>query len=321
MTYQKYLVSSVLAITAFGALLLCDPVRGFAAPLLGPDLASFAVLGATPSVTNTGATTLTGDVGVSPAASITGQATLTVNGINALSNPGHVHLGDATAGSAQTQLGVAAGSAIFNLGLLGPGSLEPANLVGLTLPPGVYTVPAGMTNLSGTLTLDGGGNANAAWVFQMESTLITSSGSVVNVINTGAGAGVYWNVRSDATLGATTSFEGNILALNNITLVTGATIGCGRALAHVAQVIMDANTINSVGCEGTGEEGSKGLSGGLDVTTGPGGTVVAFLPFAPVGEGGGGTVPEPSSLLLLLCTGLAGLVFKVQRRKLWRARA
>ena len=137
------------------------------------------------------------------------------------------------------------------------------DLAGLALPPGVYTVLAGASNLTGTLTLDGQGNANAAWVFQMGSTLITSPGSAVNVVNTGSGAGVFWNVGSSATLDTTTSFQGNILALASITLNTGATIGCGRALADTGAVTMDMNTIG-IGCA------SNGFSGGLTVPDGGG---------------------------------------------------
>lgn len=84
--------------------------------------------------------------------------------------------------------------------------------------------------------LDGNGNATAAWVFQTSSTLITSSGSSVTVINTGAGAGVYWNVGSSATIGTNTTFSGNILALDSITLDSSATDSVrqilGRALAE-----------------------------------------------------------------------------------------
>jgi hypothetical protein len=269
--------------------------------ILGPDLATFSVLGAS-TVTNTGATTLTGDLGVSPGLAITGESTITVNGTNAatMGNP-FVHAGDTVASMAQSELA----AAMTELGSLGAGTLLPANLGGLTLSPGVYTVPAGTTNLTGTLTLNGQGNLNAFWVFQMPSTLITSPGSVVNVINTGAGAGVFWNVGSSATLDTTTSFEGNILALTSITLDTGATDQCGRALAHTGAVNMDTNTV-SIGCTnlvggttgsgGTGGTGGSGngLGGGLTVPPG-GGTPT---PLPPV------SAPEPGTMLLL-GTGLA----------------
>ena len=182
-----------LAVPLFVALAY-GPSQGLAVPILGTNLASFAVLGAS-TVTNVPTSTIFGNVGVwssGGANAITGF--LSSPGV-AVSDPqvtgGLVHAGTTTgtpnAMSAQSQLT----TAITNLGSLGSGTLLPADLVGLTIFPGVYTVPAGTTNLSGAVTLDGQGNANAAWVFQMPSSLITSPNSVVTVINTGSGAGVY----------------------------------------------------------------------------------------------------------------------------------
>ena len=284
-------LSPFVLCAAFALFTLATAPRAFADPILGPALASFSVLGGE-TVTNTGATTLEVNLGVDPGSAITGKSTITVNGTNAaiIGNP-FVHESDAFAELAQSQLA----SALTNLGLLGPGTLLPMDLAGLTLASGVYTVPAGTSNLTGTLTLDGQGNANAFWVFQMPSTLITSPGSVVDVVNTGAGAGLYWNVGSSATLDTSTSFQGNILALTSISLNTGATIGCGRALAHVGAVNLDANTI-SVLCAGTGEEGSFGLSGS------------GILESSPI--------PEPGTMVLL-GTGIAWAV--ARRRKSRRA--
>ena len=300
------------------------PSQGLAAPILGSDLASFAVLGHS-TVTNTnpatnlpfGPTTITGNVG-DWATSVAANAVVGLLPTQVLSGTIYAGpaLGTTTQALAQTQLGIAKS----NLGALGGGTLLPPDLVGLTLYPGVFTVPAGTTNLSGAVTLNGLGDPNAFWLFQMPSTLITSPGSVVNLINTGTGAGVFWNVGSSATLDLTTSFEGNILALASIGLNTGATIGCGRALANTGAVVMDTNTV-SIGCLGTAAAGSNGLSGQvlafetisgkfvvadttrLDTTT-QADTVVSL----------NGVVPEPGTLMLL-GFGLVGL-FAFRKRLL-----
>jgi hypothetical protein len=278
-----------------------------ATTLLSPGLGSFAVLGAS-AVTNTGASILTGNLGVSNNSSITGitgfLGTLSNDGPGLAS--GTVHQGGAYATSAGSDLTLAKSS----LALMGTGTTLGADLTGLSLAPGTYTVSAGTTNLTGALTLDGGGNANAYWVFHMPSTLITSASSFMNVINSGSGAGVYWDVGSSATLGKDSIFVGNILAGTSITMSSGVTIGCGRALAHTGAVTMINDMVNAGDCKGSVVAGSKGLSGGLVVEQAGGlPTALAFSPVA--------VVPEPESYAMLLAgLGLIAAAMKRRRSKL-----
>lgn len=285
--------------------LACAPSPGWATPVLGSQLASFAVLGAS-AVTNSGPTTLGANLGVSNNSSATGITgffgTLANDGPGTAT--GAVHQGDAFATLADSQLV----SAMTLLSGLGPGTTLGVALGGLTLAPGIYSVSAGVSNLTGTLTLDGGGNANAYWVFQMATTLITSPGSRVDVINTGGGAGVFWNVGSSATLDTSTTFQGNILASTSISMNDGVTLSCGRALAHTGAVTLINDAIDSTGCAGANAQGATGLSGGLTVLdTG----AVKPLPYAPVV----GSVPEPATFALVLAGfGAMGLVGRGRRQ-------
>ena len=96
----------------------------------------------------------------------------------------------------------------------------------MTLTPGVYTFSSA-AQLTGVLTLNGLGNPNAVFIFNIGSSLTTASASVVNLINGAQGGNVFWKVGSSATLGTTSSFAGDILANTSITLNTGAKITCG----------------------------------------------------------------------------------------------
>ena len=198
----------------------CLEERWLLASILG-SAESFAVLGAS-TVTNTGPTYITGNLGVSPGSAVTGIPPGNVSG-------GTIYTGaNAVAKQAHSDLATAyndlAGMPV-NSNLTGRG------LGGLTLGPGVYHFNTS-AELAGTLTLNAQGNNNAFWVFQIGSTLTTASNSVVQVINFGSNGGkddgLFWQVGSSATLGTGTMFEGNIVALASITLTTGATIPNGR---------------------------------------------------------------------------------------------
>ncbi|MGV9840231.1 ice-binding family protein [Nocardia niigatensis] len=190
---------------------------------------TFAVLGAT-TVTNTGATAITGDLGVSPGTAVTGFPPGTVTS-------GAIHAGDAVAAQAHTDLQIAYTDAAGRT----PTALVTTDLAGQTLTSGVYHAVAGI-GLNGTVTLDGQGNPNAVFIFQAGTTLITGAGSVVNLINGATPNNVFWQVGSSATLGANTNFAGNILAFTSVT-VTGGTTANGDILALNGAITLDTNTI------------------------------------------------------------------------------
>jgi hypothetical protein len=195
---------------------------------------AFAVLGGS-TVTNTGASVITGDLGVSPGSAVTGFPPGIVTGT--------IHAANATALQAQNDVTTQYNS-LANAACLA--NLTGQNLGGLTLTPGVYCFNSS-AQLTGTLTLDAQGSAGATFIFKTGSTLTTASASSVLLINGGDPCGVAWQIGSSATLGTTTTFIGNLIALTSITLNTDANI-IGRALARNGAVTLDSNNISFAAC-------------------------------------------------------------------------
>jgi hypothetical protein len=264
-----------IALAAFMAIVLAGTALAAASVNLGAAK-SFAVLAGT-TITNTGATTITGDVGLQPGTAATGFTTVTLHGAE--------HLGDAVALKAKTALVTAYNDAAGAK----PVTNVPTELGGTTLKAGVYA--SDTLGLTGTLTLDGAG----VYIFQAGSTLITAPNSKVALINGASACNVYWQIGSSATLDTTTSFKGTIMALTSIALNTGATLQ-GRALARNGAVTMDHNTIDSSACA------APTSSGGSHPATTPPPTDQLALPAAPTND-----LVSPTFLILLV-TGVVAFV-------------
>ncbi len=192
----------------------------------------FAVLAGS-TVTSAGATTVNGDLGVSPGTAVAGFPPGLVNGTT--------HSGDSAAAQAELDLTTAyndaAGRTVGAVTVAG-------NLGGLTLTPGLYKSTSSLEISSGDLTLDAQGNANAVFIFQMASTLTTTSGRQVILSGGAKAANIFWQVGSSATFGTTSVFKGTVMADQSITLNNGATLD-GRALARIGAVTMDSNIVTA----------------------------------------------------------------------------
>jgi hypothetical protein len=206
---------------------------GVAPVALCPFIGNFSVLAGS-TVTNTGSTVISGDVGVSPGTAVTGfPPGLAV---------GAIHSADGAAAQAQAALATGYLDAAGRSG----GTTVTGDLVGQTFTAGVYKSTSSLA-ISGDVTLDAQGNSAAVFIFQISSTLTTGSGSHVVLANGAKACNVFWQVGSSATLGTNSVFKGNVLALTSITITTGVNLE-GRALARNGAVTLDADVITGCTC-------------------------------------------------------------------------
>ena len=196
-------------------------------------VAPFSVLGAS-TVTNTGPSTLSGDLGVSPGTAITGFPPGTAAGAT--------HATDAVAAQAKSDLGIAYDDAAGRAST----AAVAGDLVGTTLVAGVYT-STGPLALSGTVTFDGQGNPDSVFIVQIAKTLITASASRVATINGANACHIFWQVGSSATLGTASTFQGTVLALASISVTTSVHIK-GRTLARTGAVTLDNDVFTDPNC-------------------------------------------------------------------------
>ncbi len=211
-----------------------DAEAGVPGPSLG-QAAKFAVLAGT-TVTNTGPSSIVGDLGVAPGTAVTGITPAMVVGA--------IHAGDAAALAAQQDL-TGANNALRRDACTT--DLTGSDLGGRTLTSGVYCFPTSDAKLTGTLVLDAKGDARAVFIFQMALAFSTTATSRVQLVGGAVACNVFWQVGSSATIGGASTFAGNILATTSITLGAGVLVD-GRALALNGAVTMDTSTVSLMAC-------------------------------------------------------------------------
>jgi Ice-binding-like len=273
--------TTTIGFVALLAALIGTPINAMAstAPGLG-TAANYAVLAGTPVISNTGATRISGSVGIAPAASVTGFPP-------ALVANGDIEWATATVRTAKRNLTTAYGQAASspcNFNKTG------VNLGGQTLTAGTYCQTTAPT-LTGTLTLSGSG----VFIFQIGSTLVTAPGARVVLTNGAQACNVFWQVSSSATLDTTTTFVGTIMALTSISLNNGASIS-GRALAQNGAVTLINNHISvPTGCATNTPAFFTNGSGVSGVSSG------SITPLTP-DTGAAASGPNPGGALIAIGT-------------------
>jgi type VI secretion system secreted protein VgrG len=297
---------AVIGLPIFMAVALCGPPALFAGVITLGAAQSFAVLsGAGVAINGACCTVVSGNLGDYP---------LDVGAITGIPTPGSLINGSVYAADRLpliAQQARADETLAYNaLALLTSTGNESGTILGTggtvsTLLPGVYTFNSS-AQVNGALTLNFNGESNAAFVFLIGTTLITGAGAAIHAIGANSTDSIYWRVGDSATLGTGALFAGNILALNAITLNTGASIACGRALAYTASVTMAGtnfvsddcslyNTLTGYSSAGPTDFGSLGFSGASQTAE----------------------TPEPANFLLLTI-GLTGLMCRRRTQRVPR---
>jgi LPXTG-motif cell wall-anchored protein len=314
MTASIRRTSSLALVAAFGLACVWGTSDAHAATAtvgLG-TAASYAITAGT-TITNTGPSTVRGNLGLSPGSAVTGfPPGLVSNGV--------IHAADTNALAAKAAVVTAFNDAAGR----STTGLIPANLAGRTLTAGVYT--GGALALSGTLTLDAKGDPNAVFIFQAASTLTINTSSRVSLVNGAGWCNVFWKVGSSATIGTSSVFVGTVLALTSISAKTNASIE-GRLLARNGAVTLDSNTFTLPTCRTTSATTTTaaGGAGGATTTTtsGAGGattTIVGGPTTSPITTGPVPTIPRTgTSSTVTLSAGIlvalmgAGVLMAVRR--------
>lgn len=228
-TDGEILVNVGGAVTGASATGLLNSTSGLT---LGTSV-TYGVLGDT-TVTNTGSSVITGDLGLYPGTSVTGFPPGTISGTENVNN-GAAQAALAAAGSAYT-----AGQAMVGATVLSASTYDAG---GTTIAPGLYKVGSSLA-ITGTLTLDGGGNSNAIWVFQIGSTFLPQNSSVISLVNGAQAKNVYFLVGSSATIGTSATIVGTIIANISITVTTSAAV-TGHLFALTGAVTLDTNAVTA----------------------------------------------------------------------------
>jgi hypothetical protein len=244
---RKTVRAGLVGLGLLSSMLFATSAFGATATVPLGTAASFSVLGGS-TVTNTGPTTMFGDLGLAPGSSVTGAPHVL----------GATHVDDAVAIGAKNSLTTAYNNAASRPSSGSAGT----DLAGQTFTSGVRTASSSLLLSSGSVTLDAQGDPNAVFIFQIGSTLITGSNTSVSLINGAQACNVFWQVGSSATLGTGTRFVGTVMASATVTANTAATIH-GRLLASTGAVNLDTNTITTSNCASS----VSGSGGGTEATT------------------------------------------------------